>query len=86
MATVFWILVHRQVVDGETIFEFPRVPGADDAQVTVEFSYDLLSWSPADSALLSQTVQAGGLTIMQWAFDPGERRRKYARIVVTLGN
>ncbi len=76
--------VVARVLDGVPVFEFPRVPGADDVTVSVELSSDLKTWHKGEAVLLSQSKQAGKPTIMRWRITDGGDSRQYARLLVSL--
>lgn len=77
-----------RLINGTPMFEFPRIPGADDALVTVELSSDLVNWSAGEAILISQSKQPGSATILQWAFPTNSSGsgQKYARLQITLSN
>jgi hypothetical protein len=76
--------VRVNVVNGQPVFEVPRVLGADDATITVELSSDLSSWSAASAVLLDQSERSGNTSIMRWALATEADVRQYARVIVSI--
>ena len=73
-----------QFVGNSAIFEYRRVHGADDVQVEVQVSSDLVNWSTAGLTFLGQNHQADDTAIMRWLLPTPEGTRVFTRLHLTL--
>lgn len=75
---------HFELVNGIPVFEYRRMHGADDAQVVVEVSSDLQTWTTPEMVFLGQENMPNDAAKMRFVLPPGDGTRVFARISVSV--
>ena len=69
--------------DGPLTLSFPRNLGADEAQIEIQWSADLLTWTvPDDLELIDATHGGDGIRHETWRLGKAGSARRFARLLV----
>lgn len=64
------------------LIDLPRVPGADNATVTLEYSSDLITWPTAPAGCMEELRGPSGSVISRWTLPDASRRFFRVRAVL----